>query len=302
MSENEQFFLYDKSAFRHLRLPFSFHLMPVFLFALSQASDVNWGTAILSFIILHLFIYPASNGYNSYQDKDETSIGGLRYPPRVTRNLFYLTLMLDIIGIVSSLLISIPFTTCVIIYMLISRAYSYRGVRLKKYAILGFLTVFFFQGAFTYYIATLGVSERSWEELFSKGDIICMLISSLFIGSVYPLTQIYQHESDKKDGVITLSYKLGYTGTFVFSALLFSLAAILLFYYFNEEKQQPFSLLLFFILMLPVIIRLLYWYKQVRRNTQDANFDNTMTMNVWASACMNIYFLILICNNFLAWF
>jgi hypothetical protein len=43
-----------------------------------------------------------------------------------------------------------------------------------------------------------------------------MSVASLFIGSVYPLTQIYQHEADKKDGVTTISYKLGYVGTFFF--------------------------------------------------------------------------------------
>ncbi len=58
-----------------------------------------------------------------------------------------------------------------------------------------------------------------------------MLLSSLFLGSAYPLTQIYQHEADKKDGVISLSYKLGYKGTFFFSSILFTMASIFLFYY-----------------------------------------------------------------------
>jgi 1,4-dihydroxy-2-naphthoate octaprenyltransferase len=301
MSEKNQFFFYDKSAFRHLRLSFSFHLMPVFLFALSQTTSVNMIAALLSFFILHLFIYPASNGYNSYQDKDETSIGGLKHPPRVTKHLFYLTLLLDVLGITCSLLVSLPFAICVFIYVLISRAYSYRGLRLKKYAVIGFATVFLFQGAFTYFMVSVGVGTLSWEQLFSKGNIICMLISSLFIGSIYPLTQIYQHDADKKDGVITLSYQLGYLGTFIFSALLFSAASIFLFYYFNEQHRSV-LFFLFLLLMIPVILYLIYWYVKVNRDHRDANFDNTMKMNTLASSCMNIYFLILICNNFLAWF
>jgi 1,4-dihydroxy-2-naphthoate octaprenyltransferase len=56
-----------------------------------------------------------------------------------------------------------------------------------------------------------------------------MDVASLFIGSVYPLTQIYQHEADKKDGVTSLSYKLGYSGTFVFSGIWFSIATVLLY-------------------------------------------------------------------------
>lgn len=301
MTEKNPFFLYDRGALRHLRLPFSFHLMPVFLFALSQAATVDWQHATLAFIILHVLIYPASNGYNSYQDKDETSIGGLKYPPRVTKNLFYLTLLLDMLGLALSFFISIPFAVCVLVYILISRAYSYRGLRLKKHAIIGFLTVFLFQGAFTFFMTTIGVSRTSWEELFSTQHLICMLTASLFIGSVYPLTQIYQHNADKKDGVITLSYRLGYIGTFLFAALLFSTATGLLFFYF-DKKQQPVSLLLFIVFMLPVVGRLIYWFFRVRKDETYANFENTMTTNMLASSCMNVYFLILICNNFLAWF
>ncbi len=301
MTSENNFFLFDKDALKHLRVSFSFHLMPVFLFAMSQTVVINWQHAAVAFVVLHLFIYPASNGYNSYQDKDETSIGGLKYPPRVTKNLFYLTLLFDVTGLLLSLLLSTYFAACVLIYVLISRAYSYRKLRLKKYALLGFLTVFIFQGAFTYLMTAIGVKADALENLFSPGNVICMIVSSLFIGSVYPLTQIYQHEADKKDGVTTISYKLGYTGTFIFSATMFTVATALLFYYF-DEKQQLKALVLFFILMLPVILKLLFWFVNVKKNVGAADFENTMRMNILASSCMNIYFLILICNNFLAWF
>jgi 1,4-dihydroxy-2-naphthoate octaprenyltransferase len=301
MSKGNKFLFIDRSTLKHLRLPFSFHLMPVFLFALSQAPVINGQHALLAFIILHVFVYPASNGYNSYQDKDKTSIGGLKYPPQVTKNLFYVTLFFDVTGTLLSLIVSVSFAVCVLMYVLISRAYSYRKLRLKKYALIGFLTVFLFQGAFTYLMTTVGVNGNGFKSVFSAGNIICMTVSSLFIGSVYPLTQIYQHEADKKDGVTTISYKLGYIGTFVFSALMFTMATSLLFYYF-DAKHQLTALILFFILMLPVVFRLLIWFIRVKKNTRAADFENTMHMNLLASSCMNIYFLILICNNFLAWF
>ena len=60
-----------------LRIPFSFFLMPLFLFALSQAETILPSKAIVSFFLIHFLIYPASNGYNSYIDRDEESIGGL---------------------------------------------------------------------------------------------------------------------------------------------------------------------------------------------------------------------------------
>ena len=292
---------FDKSTVKHLRLPFSFFLMPVFLFALSQASSINWQTTIIAFVILHLFIFPSSNGYNSYQDRDETSIGGLKHPPKVSEKLYYATLFLDVTGVLSALLVSVYFSLCVLVFVIMSRAYSYRNVRLKKYAVIGFLTVFFFQGAFVYFMASLAITTYSIGNFFTLSNIICMSVASLFMGSVFPLTQIYQHEADKKDGVISISYKLGYTGTFLFSAILFSLATFFLFYYFNL-KQQQIAQVLFLLIMLPVIAKLSTWFKKVRKDTSQANFENTMTMNLLTSSCMNLYFLVLVLNNYYTWF
>jgi len=292
---------FDKSTVKHLRLPFSFFLMPVFLFALSQAGTINWQTTIIAFVILHLFIFPSSNGYNSYQDRDETSIGGLKHPPKVSKKLFYATLFLDFAGVLCGLFISVYFSLFVLIFVLMSRAYSYRNVRLKKYAVIGFLTVFIFQGAFVYLMAYSAITSFSIREVFTRNNLICMCVASLFIGSVYPLTQIYQHEADKKDGVISISYKLGYTGTFVFSAILFSLATIFLFYYFNFRHQQI-ALVLFLFIMLPVIVKLMIWFNKVRKDTVNANFENTMTMNLLTSTCMNLYFILLVLNNYYSWF
>ncbi len=291
---------FDKNTITHLRLPFSYHLMPVFLFALSQAIDINWLHAVIAFLILHLLIYPSSNGYNSYQDKDETSIGGIKHPPKVTENLFYATLLLDSIGVLLALLISLKFSVLVLLYVLISRAYSYRRLRLKKYAIIGFLTVFLFQGAFTYLMVASALTTISFSNFFGLQNIICVLIASLFIGSVYPLTQIYQHKADKKDGVTTISYQLGYTGTFIFSAIMFSIACALLFYYF-KLKDQLYAFVFFFVITLPVVLRLVYWFIKVYKDKRQANFENTMTMNLLASTCMNIYFMALILNEQYNW-
>jgi 4-hydroxybenzoate polyprenyltransferase len=292
---------FDKSTIKHLRIPFSFFLLPVFLFALSQADTIIWPSTILAFAILHLFIFPSSNGYNSYEDRDETSIGGLKYPPKVTKNLYYATLLLDITGILFSLFISVWFSLFIFIFVLVSRAYSYRKVRLKKYPVIGFLTVFIFQGGFVFLMAASAISTFSIASFLTIGNMLCMCIASLFIGSIYPLTQIYQHEADRKDGVISISYKLGYIGTFIFSSLLFSIASVFMFYYFNLKHQQI-ALALFILVMLPVIVKLGIWFSAVRKDTNNANFDNTMAMNSLTSTCMNLYFLLLILNNHYTWF
>lgn len=270
-----------KNTIQLLRIPFSFFLMPVFLFALSQAQEVNWTNAAIVFVVLHLFIYPASNAYNSYMDQDEGPIGGLKNPPKATRTVFYAALLFDIVGLLLALVVSLTFAVCILLYVLASRAYSSKGIRLKKYPVTGYLTVVFFQGAFTCYMCSEAIDPGSFNWANA-------LISSLLIGGVYPLTQVYQHEEDARNGDITISLLLGYRGTFKLTAAMFGIASVL---FFTQLEFQSFVLLALF--LFPVITYFLYWAMKVWKNTSAANFEYTMRMNLLASACMNACFIVL---------
>ena len=87
------------STFLHLRIPFCITLMPLFCFAVSQADGVAPWEYCLLWVILHLLLYPASNGYNSYYDRDTQSIGGLERPPSVTPDLLPVSLFLDALAV-----------------------------------------------------------------------------------------------------------------------------------------------------------------------------------------------------------
>src|SRR5277367_3553582 len=136
-----------RSTIQLLRFHFSLFLMPVYWFALSQVLNPNPKRALLIFIILHILIYPSSNGFNSYMDQDEGSIGGVKSPLPPTRELLYVSLVMDGLALLLGLFISIYFTMAAAIYILASRAYSARSIRLKKYPLLGYVTVIICQGA-----------------------------------------------------------------------------------------------------------------------------------------------------------
>lgn len=273
-----------------LRFHFSFFLMPVYWFALSQVVHKNWLRAILVFVILHLLVYPASNGYNSYMDSDETSIGGLKNPPKPTRQLFYITVLMDLAALLLSTLISAWFTVGILAYILASRAYSYRGIRLKKYPIIGYLTVVIFQGAVTFFLVYHGCHENRSTAV----PLSAMIASSLLIGGFYPLTQVYQHEADLKDGVKTISYLLGYKGSFIFAGVVYIIAFITLAYHFlfmSLEIKEFFALAT---CMLPVPVYFFIWAVKVWKDEKQANFENTMKMNIIASSCTNLGFIVVL--------
>lgn len=273
-----------------LRIPFSLLLLPLFILALSQ-STVNMYTAIFSFIIIHLLVYPASNGYNSYIDRDEGSVGGIEKPPAPTIHLFYLTLLLDVLAtVLAFFFVNGLFSLCILVYILASRAYSSKQFRLKKYPIIGFLTVVVFQGGFTYIMSVIGITNDSFA--FSSANISLLLACSFQIAGAYPLTQIYQHEADLADDVKTLSYQLGYRGTFVFTAIMFGICNLFYFLYFEQMgiTNNFYLIQLFF---LPIVMYFIWWFLRTIKNEKEANFKNTMRMNLIAAICMNTCFIIL---------
>jgi 1,4-dihydroxy-2-naphthoate polyprenyltransferase len=277
------------STIKLLRIPFSIFLSPLYFFALSQVPVIDWTKAILVFIILHFLVYPASNGYNSYMDRDTDSIGGLEKPPPPTHELYYVTIALDIAAIVLSLLVSPLFAACMPLYIGASKAYSYRRIRLKQYPVIGYLTVIIFQGAFTFWLVYYGSNPALPVQWPWQG----MLIALLLIGGFYPLTQIYQHKQDLRDGVATISYKLGYSGTFIFCGCMYALAYAIMAQFFIESKEMN-KLLVVSIFFIPIIVYFFKWFGQVRKDTSAANFTNTMKMNWLAATCTNTAFIILL--------
>jgi 1,4-dihydroxy-2-naphthoate octaprenyltransferase len=258
-----------------------------------ETRDPDPGNSLLIFLILHLLVYPASNGYNSYMDRDEESIGGVKHPLQPTIQLFYVSLVLDLVAILLSFLVSYFFVMCVVLYILASRAYSFRGIRLKKYPVIGYLTVMIFQGGVTFIMVYHGADVRGTMSI----PLLPVLASSLLIGGFYPLTQIYQHKADLKDGVKTISYVLGYKGTFIFTAIVYTFAMGLLAQYFYSVDQEN-KIFILATLMVPVLVYFFSWAAKVWRDTNQANFKNTMRMNLIASVCTNLGFLTLLIRRF----
>lgn len=281
--------LFDRDTLLHLRLPFSFFLLPVFCFAISQSDTINWWNTSIIFLVLHLFIYPGSNIYNSYMDEDKGSIGGLENPPPVTKKLFYASIIFDSIGLLLCLLINYQMFLLMLVYVGISKAYSWKKIRLKKYGFSGWLIVMFFQGGYTFLLVNMAAANLFDELWFGNKNIESMVLASLLIGASYPLTQIYQHDEDSTRGDMTISYKLGIRGTFIFTGILFLVACAFAWNYFitfyNFLHFEVFMLCL-----LPVMGYYLYWLIKVWRNKDSADYTRAMRMTFVSSLCMIICF------------
>ena len=278
-----------KSTIQLLRFPFSYFLMPVYWFALSFTEQIHWGRAALIFVLLHLLLYPSSNGYNSYMDRDEGSIGGIANPMQPTRQLFLATILLDLLAALLSLLISTWFAVAMLGYIIFSRLYSYRRVRLKRFPILGYLTVILNQGTLVFWMVAYGSDQNFTMHLPWQG----LVAAGFLIGGFYPITQVYQHEADAKDGVKTISMLLGKRGTFLFCGIMYAIAFAVLFLYFSEQnKLMHFAVLQIF--FIPVVVVFMRWLIAVWKDETAADFKHTMQMNWLASTCTSMAFITLL--------
>ena len=274
----------------HLRLPFSLFLLPVFWFALSQSVTPNLGNSLLVAFILHFLLYPASNAYNSYFDKDEESIGILENPPPVDQRLHYVAWGLDILALVLGTFVGWPFVLYLFLYGLISKAYSHDQIRLKKYPVWSWLIVSSFQGGFTYLMTLQAINNIPLDQLFTAQTLLAGLICTLNVMAMYPVTQIYQHAEDARRGDLTLSRLLGIQGTFLCALLVFM--GSLLGFYIYFEGRSPFYLLLVFIL--PAIIFFGLWFLRVRTDATRADFRSAMRMTILSCLGLNGFFLTLL--------
>jgi 4-hydroxybenzoate polyprenyltransferase len=285
---------FTKSTLLHARFPFSFFLLPIFLLALIAAGDIDPFRAWLVFFTLHLFIYPAANGFNSYYDRDEESIGALKSPPKVTPDLLRFSLALDTLGIILALKVGALFASGCLIYGLAAKAYSWDKTRIKKHPWLGWLFTGMGQGFLTFILVAIAVTPQSWRNSVHPRILFPAFCTGLFLLAYYPLTQVYQHREDARRGDITLSLKLGVRGTFLLSAFLLTLSSAAFLFFFSRYSGDRIALL-FLLMMLPAAVYFVNWMADAMKDPAECSFDRANRMSVLMAAGFNLFAFTTLC-------
>ncbi len=197
----------------HLRLHWQVMLLPLFLWGFLLAAGEAAASLIdarfwLVLFIFHVLFYGGATALNSYYDQDEGPVGGLWNPPQVTRDLLVFALSVQIIGLVLLLFISLPLFGLALVMGVVGNAYSHPAVRLKARPWSSLLAVTIFQGMGGTAAGWLFVQE-DWTTLFSQRAVLGMLAAGFLITGFYPLTQVYQRDEDRKQGVISFAVHWG---------------------------------------------------------------------------------------------
>jgi 4-hydroxybenzoate polyprenyltransferase len=279
----------SRSTLLHVRLPFSWYLLPVYMMALAFAPVIDLKNAVIIFIVMHIFLYTASNGFNSYYDRDTESIGGLRNPPPVTNDLLWFSLALDAIGLIVALFVGWQFALGCFIYGIASKMYSFDRIRIKKYGGISWLFVGLGQGVGVFLLIAISISGSTGKECsIVSGNIVPAILTGFFLLGIFPLTQIYQHREDARRNDLTLSRMLGIEKTFL-CAVSCVFVAIVGFSVLIYHRFGIFFASLFLGLLAPAVYYFGRWFYACRKDPAHADFDHCMRMNLLASTGVNIF-------------
>jgi len=175
-------------------------------------------------LAFHVFLYGGLTAYNSYYDRDEGPIGGLRFPPPVSEALLGFSLAVQVAGLILALFVGFTFTILYFIVMVLSVAYSHPRWRWKARPILSLFVVAFGQGAIGFVGGWLCGKSPPMRWLGSPDAMLGTAVATLITVGFFPLTQIYQTEEDKARGDRTFAVAFGAKASFRFAVVCLMLA------------------------------------------------------------------------------
>lgn len=273
-----------KNFILHLRLHYQFFILSggYFLGGL-LADQMQFSQFWLQFLNVHVLLYGGATAFNSYWDKDEGPIGGLKNPPKMTPWMHKVSLLLMAVGWAWALNVGLEYFAVYGVSVLLFWLYSTPLARWKGDPILSLIAIGISTGlnsVFLGFWAAGGVF--SWEILLSG------IGASLILLSLYPVSQIYQADEDSKRGDVTFFIKFGQHGVQRFFQTTYLLGLFVMCIGFYAVYRTP-AIVLFIVGLCSFVI--INGFVTGLKGHQD-EYQKVMNIKFFASLSFVIFLLI----------
>jgi len=260
------------SVFLHLRFLHAYFLMPVYLFALVISPNFTERQLLWSFVIIHLLLYPASNGYNRFFSQYTNAVDALKNPPA----LYFFSILLHAVALALGwLFFNTGFALLILIYGLVAIAYSYRGVWLKEYPIVGWLARALFQGALAFMMCYVGINNYPLAGLLKAKVLIPAALCALMFVAICSSMETH--------------LKRGLRGH-LFVLITFLMATITYLLYFHFYFSDYYGIV-FIVAFSPIVLFFLYGVYKYYRTPEAADYGHTIGFIFLAATCFNAFFI-----------
>jgi len=215
------------------------------------------GSALLALVIWVVFLNGGTLAINSVFDRDEGDIGYLNSPPALPRYLLQFSWGLLAAGQALAFLLPVGFRVAYAICFVLSILYSVPPFRFKAVAGVDWVINMWGFGTLTPYAAWAATGRP----LDIGHGLVLLAFCPLFAG-LYPLTQLYQFDEDRRRGDRTLALILGMRASLVVATLATLLAFALLAWamLLVHAGAKGFTLLVPLVLWLAVLLPWLLGY------------------------------------------
>lgn len=268
----------------HLRLHYQFFILSGgYLLGGLLADQMNAAQFWLQFINVHVLLFGGATAYNSYWDKDEGPIGGLKNPPKMTRWMHPVSLSLMAVGLIWAFQVSLYYVAFYTVSIVLFWLYSTPHARWKGDPHLSMVAI----GVST---GTNSVLLGFWAAggVFSLPVLAASIGAALIFVSLYPVSQIYQAAEDAKRGDLTFSMRYGLQRVQQFFLISFFTGLLILCVAMYIIYAIP-ALALFIIGLCSMFI-LLKFVNGLKG--QESEYRNVMNIKLFASLGF-VFFLIL---------
>jgi len=269
----------------HLRLHYQlFILSGGFLLGGLMADQMNTSQFWLQFLNIHVLLFGGATAFNSYWDKDEGPIGGLKNPPKMTEWMRMASLIMMFLGWLWALFFGVIYFAVYGVSLLLFWLYSTPLARWKSHPQLSLVAIAVSTGFNSVLLGCIAAGES-----ISLTVIISALGASLILLSLYPVSQIYQMKQDIIRGDRTFAVEYGADGVKFFFIISYLFGMI----FFSAGLLQiyPYPAVIFFILGLitgVILLRLL-----LRLKGMESEYSSVMKMKFMASLSFVIFLIIL---------
>lgn len=203
----------------HLRWHYQvFILSGGFLLGGYLSPTVDWSPFLVQFLNVHLLLFGGATAYNSYWDKDEGPVGGLKSPPPMRRWMWRASLFLQFIGLMialpAGLLFILIYALSIALFWLYSSPhFRWKGTPLRSLFAIGIST-----GTNSVLMGYLAAGNN----ILTSASLVAAFGVALMVLSLYPVSQLYQLDEDLQRGDQTFSIQFGFTGVIRFFLFAFS--------------------------------------------------------------------------------
>lgn len=268
----------------HLRLHYQFLILSGgYLLGGLLSDEMQFSQFWLQFLNVHVLLFGGATAFNSWWDKDEGPIGGLRYPPKMSPWMRFISLLMMFCGWAWAYSLSLPYFIVYGISLLLFWLYSTPMARWKGHPILSLIAIGISTG-----LNSVFLGFWSAGGVFSFSILFCGIGASFVLLSLYPVSQIFQADEDSKRGDKTFFVEYGLRGVKIFFKITYLGGLVLLSYGVYQFLIAPaFALFIVGLLSFGIINRYISGLKGDQKE-----YEHVMRIKFIASLSFVIFLLL----------